>query len=85
MGDAERALDVLLDEEDRDALAVDARHDRGDLIDDARRQAEERLVDHQQPRARHETAGDGHHLLLAARQACGRAGWRATRSAGTAR
>ena len=39
----------------------------GQLGHDPRSQAEERLVDHQEPRARHEPARDGDHLLFAAR------------------
>ncbi len=71
MGDPQRALHVLLDEEDGHALRVDSRHDLGDLIHDAGGEAEEGLVDHEQPRAGHEAAGDRHHLLFAARQRVG--------------
>src|SRR3990167_4708496 len=58
-------LHVLLDEDHRDAaLAVDGADDFRDLLHHARRQAEERLVDHEQRGARHEASRDGHHLLL---------------------
>ena len=38
------------------------------LVDDGRGQPQRRLVEQQDARARHQAAGDGQHLLLAARQ-----------------
>src|SRR5882724_650757 len=67
-GDGERQLDVLLDEEQGHAVAVDAADRLRQALDDLGREAEERLVDHEQPRPRHEAARDGDHLLLAAGQ-----------------
>lgn len=37
-----------------------------DLVDQARHDAEARLVEHEETRARHERAGNGQHLRLAA-------------------
>ena len=39
-----------------------------DLLHDERREAERRLVEEEQARPAHQRAGDGEHLLLAARQ-----------------
>src|SRR3989338_8408402 len=68
VGEPERAQDVLLDQEDRHAVAVD----RGEVLEDGgeddRREAEGGLVEHQEARARHQRAPDGRHLLLAARE-----------------
>src|SRR6185503_12060251 len=67
VGEPERKLDVLLDEKNADALlAADTAHKLADFRHHARRKAEERLVDHQKLRPRHQAARDGHHLLLAA-------------------
>ena len=65
-GDAERHRRVLLDDEDRGALAVDGLDDVEDLVDQRRRQAHRRLVHQQEPRPRHQRAADREHLLLAA-------------------
>src|SRR5215813_12482265 len=44
VGEAQRELDVLLDEHDADAVLVsDAPHQEADLVDDAGREPEERL------------------------------------------
>src|SRR3954468_12797078 len=59
-------LDVLLDEDHRHALEVGERG--GQLLDDDRREALERLVQQEQPRVGHQRARDGEHLLLAARK-----------------
>src|SRR6185295_8816498 len=69
VGELERELDVLLDEKDADALLVaDPAHQNADLLHHPWREPEERLVDHQELRLRHQAARDGHHLLLAARK-----------------
>src|ERR1035441_9934397 len=47
------------------ALAVDLLHDPEHLFDKERCEPETRLVEHQDPRPGHQTAADGHHLLLA--------------------
>src|SRR5438034_8296 len=65
-GDGERQLHVLLDEQQGHAVAVDPANRLGQVRDDLGREAEERLVDHEQPRPRHEAARDGDHLLLTA-------------------
>src|SRR5258708_4641619 len=66
VGDLERLRRVLLDQEDGDALRVDLAHDLEDRLDEDRREAERRLVEHQELRLRHERAADREHLLLAA-------------------
>ena len=43
-----------------------------DLLHEQRGQAEGGLVEQQQPRPGHQRAGDGQHLLLAARERAGR-------------
>src|SRR5262245_62241458 len=69
MGELERVIGVLLDEEDGNALLlVEIANDREDLLDDEGRETERRLVEEQEARAAHQRAGDGQHLLLAARQ-----------------
>src|SRR5204862_326645 len=60
---------VLLDEEHRQALGpVQARERLQDGVHEPRHDAEARLVEHEEPRARHEGAGDREHLPLAARE-----------------
>src|SRR5207302_1747429 len=46
--DLERLRRVLLDEEDRDALRVDLTDDLEDGLDEDRREAERRLVEHEE-------------------------------------
>src|SRR4051794_41499583 len=64
LGEAE----VLLDEEDRVALALEARERVPDLLNDDGRQALGRLVEEDQLGAGAQDAPDGEHLLLAARE-----------------
>ena len=71
MREGQRRLDVLLHEEDRHATPIDLAQDVEDGLDEARREAERRLVEDQERRARHERAPDRHHLLLAAREGAG--------------
>ena len=68
VGDAEGHGRVLLHQQHRRALPVDLGDDLADLADDARREAERRLVEQQQLRAGHQRPADGQHLLLAAGQ-----------------
>ena len=71
VGDVEGELGVLLDQQDRQPLLLQA-PDRGHhLGDDLRRQALRRLVEQQHPRVRHQRPADRQHLLLAARQDAG--------------
>ena len=74
LGDGERHRRVLLDQHDRDALAVDLADHLGELLDDPRRQAERRLVEQQHARRGHQRAADREHLLLAAGQQRGALG-----------
>src|SRR3989454_5686901 len=67
----ERARDVLLDEQDGRAALVDPLQILEDQPDHHGSEAEAWLVQQQQPRARHEPAADGAHLLLAARERAG--------------
>src|SRR5206468_8296177 len=69
--DGEGLRDVLLDQQDRDALGVDPGDDLEDLVDDLRRQAERGLVEQQEARHRHQRPPDRDHLLLAARERAG--------------
>ena len=64
----QRLHDVLLDDDERQALGDDRRNARVDVADHDRREAEADLVAQQQPRVRHQRAADGDHLLLAAGQ-----------------
>ena len=68
MRQAQGRRHVLLDEKDGDAVAVDRDQRLEDRRHEPRRQPQRGLVQHEQPRARHERAPDGHHLLLAARE-----------------
>ena len=63
----------------------DAPHDRQQLVDHARRQAERGLVEHQQARRAHHGARHRHHLLLAAAHGAGQLAWRARAGAGSRR
>ena len=69
--DGECEVDVLLDQEDGHALAPDLGDGLEDLAGDQRGEAERRLVQQEKPRAGHERAADGEHLLLAARERAG--------------
>ena len=69
MGELERVIGALLDQENGQAIIGVERADRReDLLHDQRRQAERRLVEQKQRRASHQRAGDRQHLLLASRQ-----------------
>src|SRR5215217_3049773 len=67
LGDLEREVRVLLDQEDRGALLVDLGDRLVDALDEDRGDAHRGLVEQQQGRLRHQGTPDGEHLLLAAR------------------
>src|SRR5581483_8474585 len=72
VGERQRQLHVLLDEQHREALRpVHVPEPLQYLADHAVGQAERRLVDQEEPRARHEPAPDRDHLLLAAGERVG--------------
>ena len=66
VGQLERHGSILLHEQDRQASLRQATNRARDLRHHDRRQPERRLVEQQVLRLRHEAAGDGEHLLLAA-------------------
>ena len=67
VGDIERALRVLLDQQHRHLHLVAQFCDHLiDPVDDQRREAQRRLVERQQHGIRHQRAADRQHLLLAA-------------------
>ena len=68
VGEADRALRALLDEQHRHAAAADLGERLEDDVDDLRREAERGLVEEEQPRPGDERAGDRELLLLAARE-----------------
>ncbi|MBA2625311.1 MAG: ATP-binding cassette domain-containing protein, partial [Acidimicrobiia bacterium] len=68
LGQGERDVDGLLDEDDRRALVADRPHDVEELLHDHRRETERELVDHEQLRFRQERHPEGQHLLLATRE-----------------
>ena len=86
VGDVERHVRVLLDQEQRRAaLAVDADDDLEDLARQARRQAEARLVEQDQSAAPPSARARCEHLLLPAREQPGRPGARARAGSGSSR
>src|ERR1039457_2459028 len=67
VSELQRMKSVLLDEKDRQSLAlVEIGDDLEDLLDDERRQTERRLVQEQKTRPAHQRPRDRQHLLLAA-------------------
>ena len=66
MGDAQRLVQVLLDQQHADAAPVDRLDQAEDLLHHDRHQAERGLVEDDQARLGHQAAGDRQHLLLAA-------------------
>lgn len=68
VGYLERLVRILLHEKHRGAVAVDLLDDVEDLLDDDGREAQRRLVQQQKPRAAHDGARDGEHLLFTAGQ-----------------
>ena len=84
VGDRERHVRILLDDQHRDAGLVHLLDDLEAALDEDRRQAHRRLVHQQQLRVRHQRAPHRDHLLLAARRASRRAGRAARAAAGRA-
>src|SRR5882672_8547216 len=68
VGELQRHLRVLLDQQHAYALALQLADGVHDGADDHGREALRGLVEQQQVRPGHEGAGDGQHLLLAARE-----------------
>src|SRR5881398_2205045 len=60
--------EVLFDQKDGKTFFLEPCDSMADLLDDDRRKALGRLVQHQKPRAGTQDSGDRQHLLLAARQ-----------------
>src|SRR6266511_2465018 len=71
-GDLQRLLQVLLDQQDGEALAVQPADGGEHLAHHHRSQAQARLVHHQQLRPAHQRPADRHHLLLAPGHAAGK-------------
>src|SRR5581483_3593654 len=71
LDEIERAMNVLLDQQHGHAGAGDPVQGFDDFLDQARRDADEGLIEQEQPRIRHERAADRHHLLLPAAQLAG--------------
>src|SRR2546425_10502577 len=71
VGYAERRVGVLLDHEHGRAAAPDVRDDRERRLHNGWREPQRRLVEQDEPRPRHQRAGDGDHLLLATRERAG--------------
>src|SRR5688500_9847545 len=68
IGDAQRLVYVLLDEQGGDALPGNVLNGLKDVLHEQWRQSERRLVEHEQAGIGHQAAADGEHLLLAARK-----------------
>ena len=66
VGDRERGLDELLDQQHRGALLAEHVDHLEQLAHDGRRQALRHLVDHQKTRLGEDRASHRHHLLLPA-------------------
>jgi hypothetical protein len=64
IGDRQRERRHLVDEQDRRSLPAQLRQQIIEDFQKLRRQAERRLVEHENFRASHKTAGNGEHLLL---------------------
>ena len=71
VGERDRALRALLDEQDRDAAVADLRERREDRVDEGRREAERRLVEEEHVGRGDERAADRELLLLAAGERAG--------------
>ncbi len=66
VGDGRGEAEILLDQQDGEALLLQRADGLADLLDDDGRQPLGRLVEQQQPRAGAQDAADRQHLLLAA-------------------
>ena len=69
VGNELRELDILLRQQDRQAVLLQLDDRVGDLLDDERRDALRRLVEQNKQRIAHQRARDGEHLLFAAAHA----------------
>ena len=74
VGDGQRQRGHLVDQQDGHAVVAQFGEHVEQFVDHRRRQAERRLVEQQDARLRHQAAGDGQHLLLAAGEKPGAAG-----------
>src|SRR5262249_57748998 len=68
MGAGGGGAEVMLNEQYRESLVLEAAQGGADLLDDDGRQAFGRLIEEQEPRAGPQDPSDRQHLLLAARQ-----------------
>src|SRR5271169_567579 len=68
VGDGRREMEVLFDQQNREALRLELGDGAADLLDDDGGEPLGRLVEQQQPRAGPQYAPDREHLLLAARE-----------------
>src|SRR5271165_2933384 len=68
IGKSRGEAEVLFDQEDGEAVALELGDGAADLLDDDRSQALGRLVEHEKARAGAQDPGDRQHLLLAARE-----------------
>ena len=66
LGQRQRDVDALLDQDHRHAVVGQPTHDRQQLTDDHRREAQRQLVDQQHPRLGDEGHAERQHLLLPA-------------------
>src|SRR5258708_1885468 len=72
IGEVKRLIGVLFDQQDcHPVLGLPFMNEVEELRCDQRREAERRFVEHQEPRPRHQRAGDHQHLLLTARERAG--------------
>src|SRR5579871_1930731 len=70
-GDLEALHDVLLDQQNGNALGMNARDQGEQFLDHYRRQPERGFVENKQSRLGHQPAADCEHLLFAARERAG--------------
>ena len=68
VGDRRGEAEILLDQQNGEALALQLGDGAADLLDDDRREALGRLVEHQEARAGAQDSRDRQHLLFAARE-----------------
>src|SRR6185436_13402116 len=68
LGERGRDAEVLLDQQERQALALELPERLDHVLDDRRREPLRGLVHHHEARVRHERPPDREHLLLAARE-----------------
>ena len=85
VGERDRALRALLDEQDGDAAVADRGQGGEDRVDHRRREPERRLVEQEHVGAGDERAADRELLLLAAGERAGRPAARLARAPGRAR